>query len=72
MEKGYFPGQGKSVEGRKQRSVMNSWDTRQVVQCGWREKPKLKNAAAGRTGAGDRQSYIARGEEGEVSMILKV
>ena len=54
-----FPGE---VEGmskvREGRKIMSQWDTRQVIRCGWRGKPKLRNA--GRTEADHRQSYIPR------------
>lgn len=56
-----FPGEGEGMSKvREGRKVMIQCDTRQVIRCGWRGKPKLRNAAAGRTEADHRQSYIPR------------
>lgn len=47
-----FPGEGEGMSKvREGRMIMIQWDTRQVIRCGWRGRPKLRNAAAGRTEA---------------------
>lgn len=41
---------------------MTQWDAREAVRRGWREKAKLRNAAAGRSEADPGQSCIQEGE----------